>query len=409
MWVSAYFDEREIELSFPDHWQVLECRMVGHDWPALSDDELRAALCRPVGTARLAELARGARQVCIVFDDLTRPTPASRVIPFVLEELHAGGVDDECIRFLCAPGAHRPMVYPEMAAKLGRAIVEKYLVYNHSVWENLVHVGEARTGMPVDLNREYMACDLRIGIGSFYPHTSAVISGGAKLVVPGVAGMDTIAHLHAHTYDDRGIKYCGVGNVDGCEFRRNIEEAVRMAGLEFKIDVSLNNRREIVSLWAGDFVAEHRLGAEEARRLYYTQPAYDADVVVVNTYPTDGQIVRVHPHVDVSMRAGGDVVIVDYAWDGITLHQIDSRFGTDFGGRGFARGVFHRGVAKADRVYLLAPHLSRYDAEQMAPRDKLVWCKEWGEVLTHLTARHGTASKVAVYPYAPLQIVAPAY
>jgi len=196
--VGGFFDERDITLSLPDNWEIIECRMAGHDLPALSREDLRRALHNPIGSPRLSELARGAKRVCILFDDLTRPTPADRIAPLVLEELHEGGVPDECIRFLSALGAHRPMTYPEIAAKLGTSIVETYPVYPHSIWENLVHLGETSHGTPVVLNREFVNCDLRIGMGCIFPHSDAVSSGGGKIVMPGVAGIDCIEYHHQH-------------------------------------------------------------------------------------------------------------------------------------------------------------------------------------------------------------------
>ena len=59
------------------------------------------------------------KEVCILFDDIAKPTPVSRIVPFVLEELHAGGVDDEQIRFICAPGTHRHMIHPEIRVQAG--------------------------------------------------------------------------------------------------------------------------------------------------------------------------------------------------------------------------------------------------------------------------------------------------
>ena len=120
--VNAFFGDEEIQLSFPENWVIQECRIAGHDKSPLSDEEIRHALQKPLGTPRLREMAKKGNQVCILFDDLPKPTPASRIVPFVLEELHGGGATDEQIRFVCAPGTHRPLIYPEFAAKLGKEI-----------------------------------------------------------------------------------------------------------------------------------------------------------------------------------------------------------------------------------------------------------------------------------------------
>jgi len=52
---------------------------------------------------------------------------------------------------------------------------------------------------------------------------------------------------------------------------RALEEAARLAGLHFKVDVVVNHRREVVGLFAGDVVAEHRTGVKLATQVYRTE------------------------------------------------------------------------------------------------------------------------------------------
>ena len=399
--VNAWFGDDEVEVSFPGNWEVVEARMAGHDKPALTDEEMRAALRNPIGSPRLSELARGKQEAVILFDDLPKPTPASRIVPFVIEELHAGGIGDEHIRFICAPGTHRPLIYPEFVAKLGRDIVERYPVYNHSIWENTVHVGNTSRGVPVHINREFMACDLRIGVGSLIPHPLAGFGGGAKLVLPGISSIETIDYHHKLLQKSATV---GLGRVNGNEFRLDIEEAGRLAGLHFKVDAVLNNHREVVGLYAGDFVAEHREAAKLAREVYYTPPVRDADVLVINGYPDESQFVRSTWCVPLSLREGGDVVLITFAHEGQNMHQWSGRFGTNFGGRNWTPGGRARHLAKARRVIVWAPHLSMVDRMELGAPEKVLWCKEWGDVLAELAADHGAGTKVGVYPYASVQM-----
>ncbi len=399
--VNAFFGDEEYELVFPENWDIRECHIAGHDKPPLSDEEMRYALQKPFGTPRLREMAKEGDQVCILFDDLPKPTPASRIVPFVLEELHEGGVTDEQIRFICAPGTHRPLIYPEFAAKLGKEIVEKYPVYNHSIWENVVYMGETSRGTPVYVNREFASCDLRVAIGSLFPHPLAGFGGGGKIIMPGISGIETIDHHHSNKDMHRNI---GLGRVDDNVFRLDIEDAARLAGLHFKIDSVLNNRREVVGLFAGDLVAEHRAGVELARQVYQTETVADADVVVLNSYPDECQLVRSMACIPGSLREGGDVVIITHSHEGQNLHQWASRFGTDYGGRGYNPTHVYAHIEKAAKIIVVAPHLSRYDRDLIGPPEKLTWCKTWAEALAELVGRHGPGAKVGVYPYAPMQV-----
>jgi len=397
--VNAFFGDEEIELVFPENWAVQECRIAGHDKPPLSDDEMRHALQKPFGTPRLKDMAKKDNQVCILFDDLPKPTPVNRIAPFVLEELHEGGITDEQIRFICAPGTHRPLIYPEFAAKLGKEIVEKYPVYNHCIWENVVYMGKTSRGTPVYVNREFASCDLRVAIGSVFPHPLAGFGGGGKIIMPGICGMETIEYHHRNMLENTAL-----GRVDGNVFRLDIEETARIAGLHFKVDAVLNNRREVVGLFAGDLVEEHRAGAALARQLYETETVKDADVLVLNSYPDECQLVRSMGCIPYSLHEGGDVVIITHSHEGQNLHQLNSRFGTDYGGRLYSPVHVYRFIEKAAKIIVVSPYLSRYDRDLIGPKEKVTWCKTWAEALAELMVRHGSGTKVGVYPYAPLQV-----
>ena len=402
--VAGWFGEREIELAFPSHWEVTERRMAGHDKPALTDDQMRAALQNPIGTPRLSDLAKGKKQAVVLFDDTPKPTPASRIVPFVLEELHAGGIKDEQIRFLLAPGTHRYLTYQELAAKLGADILEKYPVYQHNVYENTVFIGNTKNGTPVHVNREFVACDLKLGIGSIIPHQSAGFGAGGKMILPGIAGMQTVAYHHTRMREGALGETSKLARVDDNAFRLDIEEAARMAGLQFKVDAVLNNRREVAGLFAGDFVAEHRAGVKLAREVYATKMLKDMDVLVINGYPDECQVRRSTWTVPISLRQGGDVVIVNHSHSGQVVHQWNARFGTDFGGGGWTPGGMAMHTAKAARVIFMSPFLTKMDRMELGAPEKVVWYKTWGEVLADLVSRHGSGAKIGVYPYPPIQI-----
>jgi nickel-dependent lactate racemase len=399
--VNCWYDEHDIQIAFPGNWEVVECRMIGHDAPALTAEQMQAAVQNPIGSPRLSDLAQGKKEAVILFDDLPKPTPAKLIVPFVLEELRAGGITDEHIRFLCAPASHRPLMYPEFAAKLGADIVARYPVYNHNVYEHHIYLGTTSRGTPVHVNKEFAGCDLRVGIGGIIPHPSAGYGGGGKIVMPGVASIDTIASHHIRF---RGAATVERGRVHDNDFRLDIEEAARLAGLHFKVDAVINNRREVVGLFAGDFVEEHRAGVKLAQQVYPTQVAQGADIVVSNTYPDESQFLRSVWCVPLSLTQGGDVVMVIQSHEGQNLHHFGGQFGSDYGGRGWAAGLRAKLLAMAGRVLVFAPFLAMYDRMQLgAPEKEVVWCKDWGEVLAELAVRHGPGTKVAVYPYASLQ------
>jgi hypothetical protein len=171
--------------------------------------------------------------------------------------------------------------------------------------------------------------------------------------------------------------------------------------------VVLNNRREVVGLFAGDLVEEHRAGVKMAREVYSSEPIHKADVLVLNSYPDEPQMGRALWPVAHSLNEGGDVVLVNYSHEGQNLHQWSGRFGKEYGGRHYNPDRLYQNLKKASRIIVMAPHLSRYDREMAGPSDKVTWYKTWAEVLAALAGRHGPGTRVGVYPYAAMQLPVP--
>ena len=132
--------DRKETIQLPDAWHVNWAPI--ENLPTLSPTEIRKSLCNPIGTRRLSELARGKGNVVVVVDDNTRPTPAMQFLPYVIEELHKGGVADSQIRFIAGLALHRPMTLGEFRRKVGQEIVDGYQCINPSPWEDLslIHI-----------------------------------------------------------------------------------------------------------------------------------------------------------------------------------------------------------------------------------------------------------------------------
>ena len=69
-----WHNQSEVEFTLPDNWQVTVHNIAGSDKPAMSPDEIKAALTSPIGSLPLREMARDKKEVVILFDDMTRST-----------------------------------------------------------------------------------------------------------------------------------------------------------------------------------------------------------------------------------------------------------------------------------------------------------------------------------------------
>ena len=318
----AWFGDDEIELPIPDSWTVETLSPA--DGPAMSDDDLVGSLQRSLGCAPLSQMAAEATSALIIVDDLGRPTPAHRIAPHVVEILLGAGLDPGSISFLVATGSHRQLQDDEIERKLGSELASRFEVHCHDAChDELDDLGPLPSGMPVVVNRRVVEADLVIGISCVLPHTLAGFSGGGKIMLPGCAGLRSIAELHSFSPKrQRGDTRSSGRHPDGREL---IEAFAARAGLDFSINTIVNTRREITGLFAGSHVDAHRRAVEHAKATYRTvipeSLRKSADIVIANGYPMDADPVQVSKAQWVrKLFPQAQMILIDPACDGIAYH-----------------------------------------------------------------------------------------
>ncbi len=401
----AWSGDTETLFSFPAGWELEVCRMQGERAPRLSEAEFREAFAQPIGGPPLRELARNKKKVVILFDDLSRPTKAYQVVPYVLEELAAAGVDEDRISFLCALGAHGALSAQDFRKKLGPRVVSRFRVYNHNAYENCSYVGTTQRGTRVCLNAEFLDADLRIGLGCVVPHTLAGFGGGAKIVLPGVAAIDTIAHNHAEVLraaETAGQSAAqGPGRTDGNPVLLDMQEACRMSGLHVKIDALVNLRRDTAALFVGEPQAEFAAAVEQARRFYLTPHPPPADVIVANA---NAKVNEPGIALGTALRTpASDGAIVVLACDnpyGEVVHYLYGRFGDHRGGRFWGpKRVSH----KLKKLIVFMPGADKANVEWDAPAGAVEWVETWDDALAVLQEEYPRGGLAALIPDGTIQ------
>jgi nickel-dependent lactate racemase len=405
----AWYDPKEVEYQFPDSWQLSVYNIAGHERPALNPDEIGAAVASPIDSPPLRELAKGKKKVVILFDDLTRGTEVSKILPPVLEELAQAGIRDDQIEFICALGCHQAWDRMSLARKLGDDIIGRFPVYNHCPFLNCTDLGTTSYGTKVSVNSEVMSCDLKIGIGGVVPHASYGFGGGAKIIMPGVSSYDSVAQHHSVTHrvwrQRSKVNPQDYGIIDGNPMPLDAMEIARMAGLDFVIDAVMNPWGETVALFTGALESTFAAAVREARPHYRVDAPEDNDIVIANAYCKENEAYHAYNngafHVN---RNGGDVVVLANTALGIIFHYLGSSHGRSIGGRNWAGGA--RIPAHVNHViyYSEFPEARAADRFAEADRGKVLLMHNWTDVILKLKEFHGDSAKVAVFPSADIQI-----
>jgi nickel-dependent lactate racemase len=237
---------------------------------------LRQGFARPIGAPLLREAVGRNDSVLILIDDATRATPVARVLPAVFDELQAAGVTDERVEFLEAPGTHRPMTDDELREKLGERY-GRHRVHQHRYLDrsSIHQFGHTRDGTAVTANRLLAERDFVLGIGSIVPHRIKGFSGGAKIGFPGVSGPEMMERSQWEASMHMSVTIMGVPENP---MRLRIEEAARIAGLRYIVNVVYDVKRRVAGCFVGDVVAAHRAGCVRAREVYGVHIPSRADI-----------------------------------------------------------------------------------------------------------------------------------
>src|SRR3990172_6302039 len=280
---SAWYGDTPLVLDFPDGWRV---QGVGdQSLPALPAEGIRQRIQSPVSGLPLYQIAAGHRRAAILIDDLTRPTPVRDILPPLLAELARGGIGLSQVTLVVASGTHPPADEDALLKKLGGEQYPWQAVVYHDSRSPMSYLGKTGRGTPLYLNPRVLECDLRIGVGCIYPHPAAGFSGGAKALVPGVAGAETIRSMPDHLQGARGR-----GTDLDNEFRQEAEQIATQIGLHFIVNATLNQQRQINAVFAGDFIQAFRAGVDYARQFYTVEGRLEVDITIADMYPFDADL-----------------------------------------------------------------------------------------------------------------------
>jgi nickel-dependent lactate racemase len=270
-------------------------RVVGplaiRDVPALDDPErdVSAALEQPIGTRALRQIAQGRRDACILICDITRPVPNRTILRPMLKVLQEAGIPRDRTLILVATGLHRPSTPVEKEEMLGAEIVAGYPVEDHygTRLEEHTLVGTTSRGIPGWIDTRYVQADLKIATGLIEPHLMAGYSGGRKLICPGVAALETVKRWHGPELLEHPNADCGI--LDGNPVHEENTAIARMAGCDFIVNVTLDSRRQVTSVVAGDMELAFLAGVRFMDGICRAMVPREVDIVVTSSagYPLD--------------------------------------------------------------------------------------------------------------------------
>jgi len=414
--VELAYGRHGLHVDVPDDAAVIRPLEV----PGLPDEAaaIETALDRPIDSPPLCDLVRPSDRVVIVFSDITRPMPSDRALPVLLRALD--GVPRERITLLNGLGTHRANTPEELEGMLGRDIARHYRIAQSDAWDedDLVDLGETRYGHRAIVNRQYLEADVLILTGFIEPHIFAGFSGGPKAVLPAVAGIDSI--MGNHGYAMLNHPKATWGYTEGNPVWEEMLEVALMTRPSFLLNVTLNRRRQITGVYAGDMVAAHRAGIEAVRRTAMVGVGAACDVVLTTNsgYPLDINLYQAVKGMSAAaqiVKRGGDIVIAAECRDGVPdygeyrrlVHEggsvqgiIDLIAQPGFRCHDQWEAQVHAQVLQRASVHVHSTYLPDDEVRGMLFEP----CHDIEATVAELLRRHGPSARLCVLPEGPQTI-----
>jgi nickel-dependent lactate racemase len=375
--------------------------------PPSEGEEIERALRSPTGSPRLEDTVKPEMNVVIMASDVTRPSPTSKLLPPLLDRLNRAGVKDSRVTIMFGMGIHRAHTVAEKKALVGEDVFRRIKCVDSTEGEDFVFLGNTSRGTPVEINRLVAESDFLIATGNVEYHYFAGYSGGAKAVLPGSCSRRSVEANHSMQL----LPGAETGSYEENPVRQDIEEAGRMVGLDFILNVVLDPGKRIVRAVAGHPVAAHAEARRVTDAVYGVEIHKQADIVIASAggRPKDINLYQAQKGLEnakYAVRDGGIVILLAECPEGLGEANFE-RYMTGMELDEIIQSVRRKFVLGAHKAAAIARVLKKAGVYLVSAMDKATVerCRlkpfgRFDEALSAAFSELGPDATVWVMPYA---------
>ena len=309
-----------VRFSLDSAWVARELAI--KDYPPLENPPLaiREAIRKPIQSPPFKEIVKPGQKVAFLVNDSTRVANSHVFMPILLDELNSAGIPDEDMFIFFALGDHRPLDEPEMTSLVGTDTARRVKMFNPNSKDaaQFQYLGTTSRGTEIRFHKQVVEADHVICTGSIVYHWFAGFGGGRKALLPGVAAYDTICRNHALMLEPGA----DMGRLKGNPVYEDQIEGTKMLRPSFLLNGVLNEKKEFLKVFAGDYIQAHLQACEFVEQIYGTEIPEPADLVIASCggYPKDINVYQLQKTMDnawLAVRQGGVVIILGECCEGV--------------------------------------------------------------------------------------------
>jgi nickel-dependent lactate racemase len=245
-------------------------------------DIIENALSNPIAAKKLKDAAYMKKNVCILVSDITRPCPSYKFLPFLIKDLKEAKT--ESIKIVFGLGIHRKHTRQEQIKLVGPEAADACELIDFDR-DRVKLIGTTSYGTPVEVFEDLVCSDFILATGNIEYHYFAGYSGGSKALMPGVCSYNSVRANHSMMLEEMARS----GEFTDNPVRKDIEEAGRIAGIDYIFNVILDDSKKIIAAVAGKNNEAFMEGINIYDSIYEVSSDKKADVVITSAggYPKD--------------------------------------------------------------------------------------------------------------------------
>lgn len=286
----------------------------------------------------LKDIVKPGEKIAIIVSDITRYwMESNKFVIHIVNYLSKLGVKDEDMFVVIALGGHRKSTKEEMIAVVGEEVINRINVYDHECEdkEELVYLGESSRKTPIYLNKRVHEADRVILTGGIVFHIFAGFGGGAKSILPGVVGIETIQANHRLSFNpgkSSGLNLnAGPNKVEGNPLREDMNEVCKIVNPDFLFNAILDTDGDFIKFVAGHYYDAWYEGGMFIRNLYGVRVQNQADIIVASAggYPKDINLYQTIKTMDNALYGGKEdsvLVLLSECRDGLGADEFADWF-----------------------------------------------------------------------------------
>ncbi len=409
-----------IEVSLDPSWNTTIFRPSKQDVIEDSNNAIRNAIKNPIGTPSLKKIVKSKKEiksVCIVVSDATRPVPSYLLLKGLLKELSDYGLQEEKILVLIATGLHRTSRKDELEGILGEYLTSSVKIVDHIARDknSLTYLGNTINNIPIYINKHYYESDLKILTGYVEPHFFFGFSGGRKSIIPGIAGAETI--LANHSAENIASPNARFGIYKNNPMAKNSTEIAKLVGVDFVVNVSINENHEITQIAAGELERVHKKLVNYQLKHVFKEIQEPFDIVVCGNggHPLDlnlYQAVKSMAIGEMAVKKSGTIISVNECADGIGGGQDEFKelLFSDMPPEEIYKKVLNKEIIVPDQweIQVLTRIMMKADVyivskmkEDEIGKIGLKHAKTVEEAIKKSLNKHGSKAKILILPNGP--------